>query len=586
MTRRQDGNLLQAWNRCYAPKPAFINEACEAILPVLQRKFSFNTAYCDVHTCVTPWERTDYDARVPGAGTFAATFYAYGELLDFERRTLGGPVWSEGGCHYMYCGLADGNYAQDQPYRPADNPWLVDFDLRRMHPLANNFGMGSPDMFYPRSSRPADKDAWIDRFLAATVAFGHLGFFIKGDHANEEQSYFMLIGTGRRYCKAYADEIRYADAAGNLLDTSAAVASGIYRRSQVAVKYTDGTQTASNGSKERNMAFRRDGRWLVLPPNGFFALAGDGSACVVSGAKWQDGGRLDLSVAPEYAYLNAHGARTVTPFGGTDGRMYRLLNDDGTDEVFLCNGSFFVLPYAAESVTALDEAGKEIGPASFTVEAGQTRLAPMKSAFSYRVSKPTTWREPSTASVLDGYMKPSNFQLPPEPTSGNTLELPFVGVAGQALRGGQETELLPECGGEITPDTFMTVGGITKPGISMYPPYKNGVGYVFLRYAIELSQDKDVMFSAFVGKPDYKLGNGDGTLYQIAVQPAGTAISERKILASAQVKEKKWTALEIDLSPWRGKKVWLYLIADVGPADSSDCDGSAWGGLALKVRNK
>jgi hypothetical protein len=585
VTRRQDGNLLQAWNRCYAPKPAFINEACEAILPVLQRKFSFNTAYCDVHTCVTPWERTDYDARVPGAGTFAATFYAYGELLDFERRTLGGPVWSEGGCHYMYCGLADGNYAQDQPYRPADNPWLVDFDLRRMHPLANNFGMGSPDMFYPRNSRPADKDAWIDRFLAATIAFGHPGFFIKGDHANEEQSYFMLIGTGRHYCKADVEEIRYADAAGNLLDTSAAVASGIYRRSQMAVKYTDGTQTASNGSKDRNMAFRRDGRWLVLPPNGFFALAGDGSACVVSGAKWRDGERLDLSVAPEYAYLNAHGARAVTPFGGTDGRMYRLLNNDGTDEVFLCKGSFFMLPYTAESVTALDEAGKEIGPAPFTVEAGQTRLAPMKGAFSYRVSKPATWREPSAASVLDGYLKPRNFQLPPEPATENMIELPFVGVAGQALRGGQETELLPECGGEVTPDTFMTVEGITKPGISMHPPYKNSVGYVFLRYTIELPK-KDVMFSAFVGKPDYKLGNGDGTLYQIAVQPAGAAISERKILASAQVKEKKWKALEADLSPWRGKKLWLYLIADVGPADSSDCDGSAWGGLELKVRNK
>ena len=36
----------------------------------------------------------------------------------------------------------------------------------------------------------------------------------------------------------------------------------------------------------------------------------------------------------------------------------------------------------------------------------------------------------------------------------------------------------------------------------------------------------------------------------------------------------------------RKRAVWLYLIADVGPANSSDCDGSAWGGLELKVRNK
>ena len=52
------------------------------------------------------------------------------------------------------------------------------------------------------------------------------------------------------------------------------------------------------------------------------------------------------------------------------------------------------------------------------------------------------------------------------------------------------------------------------------------------------------------------------------------------------MKEKKWHDLSADLSPWRGQTVWLYLIADVGPADSSDCDGSAWGGLELKVRNK
>ena len=584
VTRRQDGNLLPAWNRCYAPKPAFINEACEEILPVLQRKFSFNTAYCDVHTCVMPWARTDYDARVPGAGTFAATFYAYGELLDYERRVLGGPVWSEGGCHFMYCGLADGNYAQDQTYLPAMNPWLVDFDLLRLHPLANNFGMGSPDMFYPRKSRPADRDAWIDRFLAATVAFGHPGFFVKGDPANEDQSYFMLIGTGRHYCKADAKEIRYADAAGNLLDTSAAVASGIYRRSQVAVKYTDGTQTAANGSADRPMAFKWNGRWLVLPPNGFFAHAGDGSACVVSGAMWKDGGRLDLSVAPEYAYFNAHGTRAVTPFGGTDGRMYRLLNGDGMDEVFLCKGSFFMLPYVAVSVTALDEAGKEIGPASFTVEAGRTLLARTKGAFSYRVAKPVSWHEPKAACVVEGYLKPVGYRLPPKAVAEDVLALPSVGVAGQALRGRRETEFMPENGGEVSPDTPMTVGGVMKLGISMHPPYKHGVGYVFLRYALDLPKDKDVFFSTFVGKPDFKLGNGDGTLYQVAVQPAGTDISARKILASAQVKEKKWHALEADLSPWRGKKVWLYLIADVGPSDSSDCDASAWGDMKLKAK--
>ena len=586
VTRTQAGDILPAWNRCYAPKAAFVNEACEAILPELQRKFRFNSIYCDVHTCVTPWSRTDYDARVPGAGTFAATFYAYGELLDFERRVVGGPVYSEGGCHFMYCGLDDGNFAQDQPYRPDVNPWLVDFDLRRMHPLANNFGMGYPNMFYPRSRKASSHDAWIDRFLAATVAFGHEGYFMTGNPEDEEQGYFMLLGTGRRYCKADAQDIRYADAAGNLLDTSAAVASGVFRRSQVAVRYADGTQTAANGSPDRPMSFAWKGGRLVLPPNGYFAQAGDGSACVVSGAEWKDGKRLDLSVAPEYVYLNAHGARAVTPFGGTDGRMYRLLNADDTDEVFLRKGAVCILPYAAESVTALDEAGKEMGPAPFTVESRQTVIKPMKGAFSYRVAKPAAWREPTAASVVDGYLKQADFRLPPEPAAGDALELPLVRLAGQALRGKPETELVPDDGSAVQPDVTMTVGGVAKPGIFMHPPYRHGPGYVFLRYQLRLPKDADIMFSASAGKPDFKTARGDGTLYQIAVQPMGADISARKVLASAQVEEKKWKDLLVDLSPWRGQAVWLYLIADVGPANSSDCDGSAWGGMTMKLKGE
>lgn len=270
-----------------------------------------------------------------------------------------------------------------------------------MHPLSNNFGMGSPQMFYEQGGAPTNAVERRDRFLAATVAFGHQGFFLTDSAENEEQSYFMLLGTGRHYCKADAKEIRYVDVAGRLLDTTAAVASGAYRRSQVVVRYTDGTVTVANGSTNEMMSVEIDGRRVVLPPNGYFARAGDGSACVVSGAEWKGGGRLDISVAPDYVYLNAYGKKADTPFGGTNGRMYRLIGTDGTDEVFLCAGTAFALPYAAVSVTALDEAGKEIGSAPFTVENGRTRLAPVKKALSYRVAKPPTWREaPRPSQIL------------------------------------------------------------------------------------------------------------------------------------------------------------------------------------------
>ena len=387
VTRLRTLDFQTAWNRCYAPKPAWVNEACEEIWPELQRKFRFNTAYCDVHTCLAPWERTDYDARVPGAGTFAATFYAFGELLDFERRVLNGPVYSEGQSQYFYCGIVDGNYAQDQRARLFEEPWLVDFDLLRLHPLCNNFGMGYPAMFYPRTYKAPSRTAWRDRFLAATVAFGHQGFFMKENPEDEDQSYFMLLGTGRHYCKADARKIRYADAAGMLHDTSDAVVSGVYRRSQVVVRYADGTVTAANGSTNETMKVKVAGRKMVLAPNGWCAFAGDGTAWAVSGEVRKGGRRLDISVAPDYTYLNAYGTYSGSPHGGTDGRMYRLVEKDGAEEIFLRSGKRFVLPYAAKSVTALDEAGGEIGSASFEVKDGHTILVPQKGAFSFRARR-------------------------------------------------------------------------------------------------------------------------------------------------------------------------------------------------------
>ena len=64
------GQLQHAWMRCYAPKPARAVEYCARLAPEIQKKFRFSTAYCDVHTAVAPWDRVDYDPRVPGAGTF------------------------------------------------------------------------------------------------------------------------------------------------------------------------------------------------------------------------------------------------------------------------------------------------------------------------------------------------------------------------------------------------------------------------------------------------------------------------------------------------------------------------------------
>lgn len=324
VSRTADLQLQPAWNRCYAPKPAYAVEACAAFTPVNQANFGVNTAYCDVHTAVTPWSRTDYDARVPGAGTFAATFYAFGEIMLIQKRCWQGPVYSEGGCHYLYCGLTDGNYAQDQSYNISVNPWLVDFDLLRLHPLGCNFGMGDVGMFYPGKSAPADADEKTDRFLAATVAFGHPGYLVPGPKM-EDRSYFMVQALAAKYTQAEAVEIRYVDTDGRALPTEAAVATGAYRRSQIAVRYSDGTFVAANGSKAEPMRVPGvDGLWL--PPNGYCGWSGDGRVFVYSGLV--DGHRVDYAVGPEYVYMDGRGVETKLPGGTCKGVVVRLREKD------------------------------------------------------------------------------------------------------------------------------------------------------------------------------------------------------------------------------------------------------------------
>ncbi len=355
-----------------------------------------------MHTAVTPWGRTDYDARVPGAASFAQTFYSYGEIMLIQKRCWGGPVYSEGGMHWMYVGLTDGNYAQDQEYKLPTNPWLVDFDLLRLHPLCCNFGVGSPSMFYGEAAIPKDMWDQTDPFVACTVAFGHPPYLMP---RNRTYSYFMLQALASRYTQENAESIAYADAKGRFLSTSAAVASGDYRRSQLAVRYSGGTEIFVNGSRNGEvLEVRRGEGKLVLPPYGFFGLAKD--ACSFFGTR--SGTRMSFARGPEYVYMCSRGRKWIeTPGGGTDSEMVRLFGQDGTEEIIEHYAKEVMLPYAAVKVVALDEESRELGPVPFKIdENGRTRFKRQKGAFSYRATPPAGWRDPDVSAYAAAALTP------------------------------------------------------------------------------------------------------------------------------------------------------------------------------------
>ena len=390
VNRRPDNQLQTAWRRCYAPKPARAVEYCAKLAPIIESKFHFSTAYCDVHTAVTPWSRTDYDHRVPGAGTFAAVFYSYGEIMLHQKRAWDGPVYSEGNNHWLLCGLTDGNYAQDQRYRIPDKPWLVDFDLRKMHDLCCNFGMGNLQMFFGRDyslgSTRLEQNASIDRFLAATIGFGHTGFLLfAGGYRNTMRGYYMLQQLHSRYALASATDIRYATEDGQLLPTTEAVATGVFRRSQLVTRYSDGTVTVVNGHREDRMRVDVDDHVFDLPPNGYASWTADGQINVLSADV--KGHRCDYAVTPAYIYIDGRGKFIRYPKAAGAGQtVCRILPDDQY-EIIPFERARCGFAINAASAEALDEQRNSLGPAELRRARGLTYVMPVEGAFSYVLKK-------------------------------------------------------------------------------------------------------------------------------------------------------------------------------------------------------
>ena len=384
--RTADNQFQPVWMRCYAPKPARAVEFAEALPPIIQKKFRFSTAYCDVHTQPPPWYFVDYDPRVPGAGTFAAVFYAYGEIMLLQKQAWNGPVYSEGNNHFAYSGLTDGNYAQDAFYKLPSNPWLVDFDLRKMHDLCCNFGMGSPQMFYGKGAdmgrTPTETDAAVDRFLAATVAFGHPGFLVMaGGFPRTLRSYYLLQQLQSRYTLGSAAEILYADDDGRLLDSTAAVATGAFARSQIATRYDNGCLTVVNGHPEERLEVTAFGRALDLPPNGYAGWTEDGTIEVLSADV--DGRRCDYAATPAYLYVDGRGRFARFPRAGSSGIGICRILPDQRYEVIPYESSDCGFAIAAASAVALDAERRELGSAQLRTSRGLTFVVPVEGAFSY-----------------------------------------------------------------------------------------------------------------------------------------------------------------------------------------------------------
>ncbi len=396
VSRLPNGDWQRAWPRNYALKPSYAREFEEWYAPRIHEKFGTSAGYCDVHTALIPWDRTDYDARVPGAGMFRSVFESFGELLFKETTFHDGPVFSEGRMHWLYAGLADGNYAQIVSRAPWKEPLLVDFDLLKIHPLETDFGMGMPSMFYEGSSEwMKDRDfhsSFFDRFVAATIAYGHIGYLTdEWGFAGTLKSYFLLQQLQRRYATDAVAEIKY-ERDGKLLSTSEALASDAHKDGRLFMRYAGGLTLFVNYNESSDWPIRADGQSHVLPPFGFHAADGKG---FVEYSKMVGKTRVEFVNSPEYLYVDTRGEFVKLPEISARGalaikkeaeRLWWVIPATRCDDFCIYTKTLMPgIDVSEVRVTAVAENGDELERIEPRLARGGLSFSQMPNAIKYRV---------------------------------------------------------------------------------------------------------------------------------------------------------------------------------------------------------
>jgi hypothetical protein len=407
--RQSDGNWRSAWPRCWAEKPLKAVEFDALLAPQIKKKFNPNSAYTDVQTAVSPWGYNDYDARVPGAGTFTQTLYAYGELLRNDSRVYDGPVFSEGTYQWLYAGLADGNYALAYDGHPlAKEPLMPVFDLYQIHPRECDIGMGWTANFcdaIPDWKKPENLDHAIDRFLLHTLAYGHIGWLVEEEHGIERtcRSYYMLQQVQAGYGLKVPTRICYWDGQ-QLVSVSDALVRDLPRtRRQMFIEYPGGLQLWLNdhpakhwqlpAAPEYNLrpaAFRDKSApsTLDLPPAGWAAFASNHRLYSFSALDGTN--RVDYLRSPEYIFLDGRGHRFDAPEAASAGALaIRTGGKNKLSITHISGAAPFVIrrPYHTHgpctACQAFDVAGNLLATPQWHDNGKETLVEPQDQAISY-----------------------------------------------------------------------------------------------------------------------------------------------------------------------------------------------------------
>ena len=250
-----------------------------------------------------------------------------------DQSVYDGHCWSEGGHQWLYAGLTTGNYGLTYSgLKLWEYPYLPHFDLLKMHPLTVDIGVPWTEQFFHDNKtweKPENIVKSIDQFIAATIAYGHMGWLVEEQHGIRQtcRSYYQLQQLQSRYLMEKPEAIHYNGTNG-LISSSEAFLSGDWRRSQLQIRYENGLEIWVNGNKKENWSVDWNGEHYLLPPFGWLAAQGKE---FLSGSVLEEGKRYDRVSSPVYIFLDGRGTYRELEGVGSDGSVAarRLQKGDG-----------------------------------------------------------------------------------------------------------------------------------------------------------------------------------------------------------------------------------------------------------------
>jgi hypothetical protein len=403
IVRDQSNELAHAGPGHFRLKTGYASTQGPAHAQALAEQYGSQVQIIDQHAATPPWTRLDADQGLPAPVSFQTVLNDEQSL--FWQLAQQRPTLAEGGSHWLYTGLAHGFFAVLAGEQPARMPWLVDFDLRNMHPYQTDGGMGTIEQYLgtdiPDTERHS-RSAHLDRYIAATLAFGHAALLTdptKWGMASAIKVYCMLLPLQNYYLGVPVSSIRYHHE-GNLLETGEAIFSGSYQQSQVEITYTNGFQVFANGSWELDWEIEVAEKTYRLPPAAFLARSPDG----VLAYSADDGqGRVDYARCPDYLFFDTRGARREMESVSLDGAAL-ITNQNWEIDIYPVevNGPIEVQPtfYWQErrlpKLRVLAFKSEEEAPENLKSDMVDNKVViqPVEGAYKYRITLPEWMVEP------------------------------------------------------------------------------------------------------------------------------------------------------------------------------------------------